>query len=196
MVKVCAVPGQLAPPFVKVGVTVIVAVTGDVPALVAVKEAMLPVPLAARPIDIVLLVQSYVVAPPVLLVPKVTAIVGLLLQTTWSAGSFTWADGLTVIVKVCAVPEQLTPPFVKVGVTVMVAVTGDVPVLIALNDAIFPVPFAARPIVVLLFVHAYVVVPPVLFVEKVTAVVGLPLHTTWSAGSVTWADGLTVMVKV
>jgi len=36
----------------------------------------------------------------------------------------------------------------------MVAVTGAVPVLVATNVGIFPVPLAARPIEVVLFVHA------------------------------------------
>ena len=92
--------------------------------------------------------------PPVLLVVKITAVVGLLLQNTRSAGSFTCADGLTVIVKVCAVPGQLAPPLVKVGVTVIVAVTGAVPVLVALKEAMFPVPLAARLMDVLSLVHA------------------------------------------
>jgi hypothetical protein len=39
------------------------------------------------------------------------------------------------------------------GVTVIVATTGIVPVLIAMNDAILPVPFAPNPIEVVLFVH-------------------------------------------
>ena len=39
------------------GVTVMVAVTGAVPAFVAVNEGILPVPLAARPMEGVLFVQ-------------------------------------------------------------------------------------------------------------------------------------------
>jgi len=152
--NVCAVPEQFAPPFEKVGVTVILAVIGAVPALVAVKEAMFPVPFAARLIDVLSLVQEYVVVPPDRSVENVTALVGLLLQTTWSEGSLTCADGLTVMVNVCAVPEQLCPPFVKVGVTVMLAVTGAVPELAAVKEAIFPVPFAARLIEVLSLVQA------------------------------------------
>jgi hypothetical protein len=58
-------------------------------------------------------------------------------------------EGLTVIVKVCDVPGQ---PF-AVGVTVMVAVTGAVPVFVAVKEVIFPVPLAARPILVVLFVQ-------------------------------------------
>ena len=42
---------------------------------------------------------------------------------------------------------------VIVGVTVIVAVIGEVVVLVAANDAISPEPDAARPIAVLLFVQ-------------------------------------------
>ena len=57
IVYVVGVPVQVAPPLVYFGVTVIVATTGAVPVLIAVKEAILPVPVAASPIDGVLLVQ-------------------------------------------------------------------------------------------------------------------------------------------
>ena len=90
--------------------------------------------------------------------------------------AFTVAVGLTVIVKLVGVPSQIADPFVKRGVTVIVAVTGDVPVFTAVNAAILPVPLANNPIEGVLFVHKYVVpatVPP-----KVTAVVFPPLHTT------------------
>ena len=61
--------------------------------------------------------------------------------------------GLTVIVNVFEGPVQDTPKLVKVGVNVIVAVTGDVPVLTAANTAILPDPLAPRPIVVLSFVQ-------------------------------------------
>lgn len=67
----------------------IVAVTGVVPVLTAANAAMLPVPLAASPIDGVSLVQLYVVVPPVLLVPKVTAVVLAPLHTVWLVTLFT-----------------------------------------------------------------------------------------------------------
>ena len=57
--------------------------------------------------------------------------------------------GFTVMVNVLGGPEQPS----ATGVTVIVATTGIVPVLIALNDAIFPVPLAPNPIEVVLFVH-------------------------------------------
>ena len=51
MVKLCGVPGQLTEPLVKVGVTVIVAVTGELVLLVAVKDEILPFPDAGIPIE-------------------------------------------------------------------------------------------------------------------------------------------------
>ena len=47
-------------------------------------------------------------------------------------------------------------PF-ALGVTLIVDVTGEVVAFVAVNDGIFDVPLAARPIVVLLFVQANVV---------------------------------------
>jgi hypothetical protein len=65
----------------------------------------------------------------------------------------TVAVGFTVIVNVDEVPVQLMPPFVYTGVTVMVAVTGEFPVLSAVNEGIFPVPLAPNPIEVVVFVQ-------------------------------------------
>ena len=99
------------------GVTVIVATTGVVPALTAVKAPMFPVPAAASPILGVSLVQLKVdPAVPV----NVTAVVSAPLHTTWSEGSVMVGVGFTVIVKFCAVPTQPA----NTGVTVIVAVTG------------------------------------------------------------------------
>ena len=71
---------------------------------------------------------------------------------------------------------------VKVGVTVMVATTGEVVVLMDVNDAISPLPVPERPMLVVLLVQVYVVTPAVLLVAKVTTAVGKPWHTTWSQG--------------
>ena len=57
MVKVDANPVQTTPALVKEGVTVMVAVTGEAEILVAAKEAMLPVPLAASPMVVLELTQ-------------------------------------------------------------------------------------------------------------------------------------------
>ena len=57
MVKVRGVPLQVAPALVYEGVTVMVAVMAVVPALVAVKLGMLPLPLAPKPIAVLLFDQ-------------------------------------------------------------------------------------------------------------------------------------------
>ena len=57
MIKFCGVPLQVVPALVYDGVTVTVAVIGVVPALVAVKLGMLPLPLAPRPIAVLLFDQ-------------------------------------------------------------------------------------------------------------------------------------------
>lgn len=97
------------PPLVD-GVTVTVAVTGALVAFVAVKEAILPAPLAANPIDAVLFVQLNIV--PATVPVKLTAAVEVLLQTTWLAGCATSGVGLTVTVAVIGIPLQVTPAFV------------------------------------------------------------------------------------
>ena len=70
-------------------------------------------------------------------------------QTLWSAGSVTVGVGFTVMVKVCGVPVHGP----NTGVTVIVAVIGRAVALVAVNDAILPLPLAASPIAVLLFVQ-------------------------------------------
>ena len=57
------------------------------------------------------------------------------------------------MVKLLDDPLQLIPELVNVGVTVMVATTGAVAVLRAVNDAILPLPFDASPMLVVLLVH-------------------------------------------
>ena len=61
--------------------------------------------------------------------------------------------GLTVIVKVRVVPGQLTDPLINVGVTLIVAVTGTVLGLDAVNVKLSVFPESPRPIAVLLFDH-------------------------------------------
>lgn len=125
---------------------------------------------------------------------KLTAAVADPLQTNWLAGWLTLAVGFTVMVNVLDGPLQLIPPLVKVGVTVMVAVTGVLPVLIAINDGIVLAPLAPRPMDGLLFVQLYTV--PATGPVMVTAVVAAPAHTVWLAIVFTAGVGLTVMVNV
>ena len=72
----------------------------------------------------------------------------------------------------------------------MVAVTGALVGLAAINDAILPVPLAASPILGMLLVQLYTV--PGTKPVKLTAAVGAPLHTTWLATGLTVGVGLTV----
>ena len=125
---------------------------------------------------------------------KFTGAVGAPLQTNWLAGWLTLAVGFTVIVNVVDAPVQLIPPLVNVGVTVMVAVTAVLPVLMAVNDGIVLVPLAPKPIDVLLLVQLYTVAAtgPVI----VTAAVACPAHTVWFAIVFTAGVGFTVMVNV
>jgi hypothetical protein len=60
--------------------------------------------------------------------------------------------GFTVIVNDRGVP---THPF-AVGVTVIVAITGAVPALVAVKDGIFPVPLPTNPMDGVLLTHAKV----------------------------------------
>ena len=78
--------------------------------------------------------------------------------------------GFTVMVNVCGNPEQPEAD----GVTVIVAVTAVLPGFTAVKAAIFPVPLAANPIEVLLFVQLKDV--PLTAPVKVIAFVVAPLH--------------------
>lgn len=94
------------------------------------------------------------------IVPSVPAQIDGFVPETAIAGL-----GVTVIVNVCGVPVQ--PP--KDGVTDIVEVIGAPVPLIPMNEAIFPEPLAARPILVLVFVQLYVVpaIEPVKFIADV-----------------------------
>ena len=126
----------------------IVAVTGVPVAFTAVKLGIFPVPLSPRPIVVLLLVHVNTVPAtgPVI----VTAVVAEPAHTAWLAIAFTDGVGFTVIVKLTGVPVQ---PEADDGVTVMVAVIGAAVLLVAVKLGILPVPDAARPMAVLLFVQ-------------------------------------------
>jgi hypothetical protein len=85
---------------------------------------------------------------------------------------------------------------VILGVTVTVATFGALVALVPVKAGILPEPLAPSPTVVLLLVHAYVIVPPVVGVVKLVGRNDVLLHTTWFAGWLTCGVGLTVMVKV
>lgn len=152
IVKVIGVPLQLFE-LVNIGVTVIVATTGEFPEFVAVNEAIFPKPEATNPIDVVELVQLYVVVPPELLVEKSTEGMVSPLHTVLFVTVLTCPTGLMVRVNVLEGPVQFVPPFEKVGVTVIVATIGLVVLFIGVKTGRFPVPEPFKPIPVVLFVQ-------------------------------------------
>lgn len=76
--------------------------------------------------------------------------VGEPLHNIWFETEVTVGVGFTVIVKVLGVPGQP----LAVGVTVIVATTGLVPLLVAVKEEIFPLPLAPKPMDGVLFTHA------------------------------------------
>jgi hypothetical protein len=87
----------------------------------------------------------------------------------------------TVFVVVLITDTVPSPEFVMYanpansGVAVMVSATGVVPVFIAVNEAILPTPFAARPMAVVLPAQVNVFAVPV----KLTGAVTDPFATVW-----------------
>ena len=65
MVNVFTGPSQVTAEAVKCGVTVMVATTGAVPLFTAVNMEIFPVPLAGKPMLVVLFAHEYVVVPTV-----------------------------------------------------------------------------------------------------------------------------------
>lgn len=161
MVKLCAWPAQL---FAN-GVIVIVAVTAALVVLIAVNDGISPTPLAGKPIEALSL--FHVKLLPLIVPVKAITLVAEPLHKVWSAGIITSGVGFTLIVKVIDGPGQ--PP--AVGVTVIVAITGTLVVLIAVKDGIFPLPLAVKPIDVLSLVQVKFVAPnvPVKFIALVVA---------------------------
>ena len=154
IVNTSTVPVQLTPLYVNVGVTIIVAIEGDVPEFNVVKVGISPVPEAPIPIVGLELVQEYVVNPIVFAVEKTIALTESPLHLVISLTEFIWAAGFTVMVNVLIVPEQDNPAFVYVGVTLIVATTGVAPELSAVNEGVIELlPDAANPILVVSFVQ-------------------------------------------
>ena len=144
IVKVLGVPLH---PFV-VGVTVMEAITGTSLIFAAINDEIFPFPLAAKPIVGVLFTQLYsvfAVAPE-----NCMLLINNPLQSSKLSGCSTNGVGFTVIVKVLLAPAH-NKPFL--GVTEMRAVTGVVPVFIAVKAGIVPLPLAAKPILGVLFAH-------------------------------------------
>jgi hypothetical protein len=165
-----------------------VALIGMTPVFVAVKTGMSPVPAEGRPMVALSLVQVKLVPGPTGLETAVNDAVTLL-QKVWFAMGLTVGVGFTVIEYVNGVPMQA----LAVGVIVMAAFIGEIPLLVAVNAGMFPVPVAARPMAVLVLDHVNVAPPPA---GLETVVTGTPvvLHHAWSGIMLTVGEGFTVMV--
>src|SRR5690606_16282771 len=98
--------------------------------------------------------------------------------------------GLTVRLNTSVSPVH---PCAK-GVTVIVAVTGALVLLVPVKEGMFPVPVADRPIEGVLFVQPYVV--PVTAPLKLTTEVLAPLHTARFERLVMSGVGFTVVLNV
>ena len=154
MVNTLEGPIQLLPPFEKVGITVIVATIGLEVLLTGVKTGIFPDPEALRPIPKVSFVHVYDVVPIVFELVNGIAVDAAPAQNTTLFGWLTSPVGFTVIVIDIVGPAQITPPFEKVGVTVIIELIGLVVVLVAVNIGTSPFPGLVKPIAVLLLVHA------------------------------------------
>jgi hypothetical protein len=122
------------------GVTLMFAVIPAAEVLVAIKLGIFPVPLAGSPIAGFELVQVRTV-PGGLLVKLVDGTVVPAHKIELS-GTLTVGSGFIVMVKLYSAPLQLFSD----GVIVIVAMMGELELLMAVNDGILPFPFAARPI--------------------------------------------------
>src|ERR1019366_200091 len=107
----------------------ILAVTGAFVVLIAVKEAIFPVPDSVSPILVLSLVQLNIVLPTNPL--KFKGAVATPLQITWFNGTITLGVGFTIIVKLCTVPTQ---PFAE-GVIVITAVNWEAVGFVAVKEA-------------------------------------------------------------
>jgi len=98
--------------------------------------------------------------------------------------------GFTIILYVKGFPVQP----LTVGVTEIIAVIGTVPVFVAVNPGIFPIPLAPNPMAVFELDQANV--PPAGILPKVVAAIDPLLHTTISEGTIAIGVGFIVIVLV
>ena len=115
------------------------AVAVVLPLFVTVKDGMFPLPVAASPIEGLSFVQLYVV--PLVVPIKFIGALGSPLQRNWFMGCIKLANGRTVMRNDFEVPGQL----LNSGETVIVAVTGEMPLFTPLKAGISPFPFAGKP---------------------------------------------------
>jgi len=174
----CAGPGHP----LRLGVTVTVEVTEEVPGLVAVKAGIEPEPEFPNP-TLAELVQVKVVPAVGLL--KLIAELAVPLQTLTFPKALTVATGRMVTSKLEASPTQ---PLTD-GTTVTLAVTFEVPLLTAVKLGIFPEPDVPKPMLVELVQKN---VAPALELLKEIPLTPAPLQAVTLPTGFTVATGLTV----
>ena len=155
------------------GVTRILAVMGILLPLIRVKLLILPIPLAANPMDGLVLVHWYCV--PGTTEPVNNNAEDVPLQYVTLLFGLTLGTGFTKIEKVRGVPEQEF----DIGVTVNTLTIGrfEPPVLVV-NDKILPVPDKlGNPIKLLFCVQLYTVLATLDPVKRILLVI-TPLHLT------------------
>jgi hypothetical protein len=109
-----------------------------------------PVPLDAKPVDVVLFVQLNIVPATFNADEKITGFVNPPLQITWLAIASTVGRGFTVIVNEIGKPGQL----LNVGVTVMVPEIAELEVFVVKKEGIVALfPDKDKPIAALEFTH-------------------------------------------
>jgi hypothetical protein len=185
---------QVTPLFVNDATALNVAVSGVIPALVAVNAGTFPVPeLPANPIASLVLDQVNV-APGTLLL-KTTDGTDAPAQTVMLLTGFMVGTGLTVIVNWIGVPVQVTPLLVSDATALNVAVSGAVPAFVAVNAGTFPVPeLAPRPIAA--FVLDQLNTAPGVLLEKTTDGTDAPSQTVMLVTGSIAGTGLIVTVLV
>jgi len=140
MVNCNAVPEQVIPFEIKLGITVIVATNGVIPALTAINEGREPVPFkGTKPIFAPVLLQLNIT--PGVALENITAGTVAPVQYTWLGIGFIIGVGLTDIVNITGIPGQVIPPAVILDVTVMVDTNKLLPKLVAVKEGKEPVPF-------------------------------------------------------
>ena len=178
MLNDCVCPIQLF----SMGVTLIPAVSGV--AVLAAVKLISPLPLAANPMAVLSFDQLNVG----LTVPEKLRLTAVPAQVVRLPGAISVGVGLMVMLKFCGVPKH---PF-NAGVTVILPVCGA-PTAAALK-LILPVPEAANPMAVLLFVQPNVV--PIAGLPLKVMPRALPGQAVRFPGCTTLGTGCTLRVKL
>lgn len=186
--NVWADPGQANPLAVKVGMTLMVPEIGAEVKFWA-ANPRLPEPEAPRPIEVLVLVHAYV-TPFAMLEVKLNAAL-LPWQKLPEAGAFMTGFGFTVNWVLTGAPGQACPLVVRDGVAEIVPEIGAVPLLVAVNTGMFPLPEAAKPMEAFVLVH--VNTEPAGVAVKFTPVLLLVAQRIWGVNAVATGVGSTVI---